>query len=305
MMKRTLLILALLLPASLWGTAYTATQSGNWNQAATWGGAGVPVNGDTFTIGAYTVTVSDTQTAVASGATGTVMGTVQQGGVLIIANSGRLNARGDLNLQRGATINVQGGGTYNFNCIDGATCKINMLATGTGPVNFQIIGAAGNPAVLMNTPQGTTGMGMIDGYTNAQNPVPTFNYFKISGLGGSATRALDFRASPLSGYNTTFTNGLVISSGEVNFGLTNGVSNYYFNNIDFRNCADVNGASNAASCATISPASPTTGARVIQNITAFNTAKKNIYFLGSVSCGRSVAAGDTVDVPCGHLYNTT
>lgn len=62
-MKKLLSLLALS-AASMWATAFTASVTGNWSDAATWGGAGVPGNGDTVTINAGIVVTVDVNTTI-------------------------------------------------------------------------------------------------------------------------------------------------------------------------------------------------------------------------------------------------
>ncbi len=49
-MKKLIFLLLLLFPAQVFAIAYTSTGTGNWNAAATWGGAGVPGAGDSATV---------------------------------------------------------------------------------------------------------------------------------------------------------------------------------------------------------------------------------------------------------------
>lgn len=48
-MKTAILFLLLCFSSPAWATAYTQSTTGNWNSAATWGGVGIPGNGDTAT----------------------------------------------------------------------------------------------------------------------------------------------------------------------------------------------------------------------------------------------------------------
>jgi len=77
---------ALVFAALSYATAYTSTVSGNWNSAATWGGAGVPGNGDTATIATTTVVTATANVTVGtSGANGTTAVTEVGSGQLVIA----------------------------------------------------------------------------------------------------------------------------------------------------------------------------------------------------------------------------
>ena len=59
--------------------SFTSSQSGLWSSASTWGGAGVPGNGDTVTIASgHTVTFDVDQSSFASGLAGlTINGTLK------------------------------------------------------------------------------------------------------------------------------------------------------------------------------------------------------------------------------------
>lgn len=78
-----LLLAALLCPLAAHATSYTATTTGAWNSATTWGGAGVPGVGDTAACSvAITITVSASTSVGTSPASGNV---ITQSGSCIIA----------------------------------------------------------------------------------------------------------------------------------------------------------------------------------------------------------------------------
>src|ERR1041384_401337 len=91
--------------------AFTSSQSGNWNSAATWGGAGVPGAGDTVSIGAHTITISDTRIIGTSPNNNTtkVIDITSGSGVLIV--NGALTLRGNLGMVNGSTLQLGAGGS--------------------------------------------------------------------------------------------------------------------------------------------------------------------------------------------------
>lgn len=75
--------------------AYTSSQTGNWSSSSTWGGAGVPGDGDTWTVGAgHTVTYDVTTYQT----TGLDDGTVNNTGRLTFSTGGRLRLNGKMNV---------------------------------------------------------------------------------------------------------------------------------------------------------------------------------------------------------------
>lgn len=105
-MKTILLLscsLALLLAPSCWATAFTASVTGNWNNSATWGGAGIPGSGDTAVINnSVTVTVPSGYTAV--------IGTspTDDTGAVALAASNTSSGTGILHVAGGGTLKWQG-----------------------------------------------------------------------------------------------------------------------------------------------------------------------------------------------------
>ena len=84
---------------------FTSTQTGLWNNAATWGGAGIPGAGDDVTIGAGTIVTVDAAAA-----------------------SGKLTINGELDINNNINLDVNGDFTNNgtFNA-----------GTGTASVSFK------------------------------------------------------------------------------------------------------------------------------------------------------------------------
>lgn len=109
-------------------TAYTSSTSGNWNAAATWGGAGYPVDGDTCVIASgHTITI--TADAACGVQTGTTIGVDVLG-----TNS---TTYGKLVLNTGCTLTMKGvSSTY-------PAMRINRYA--------QFVPAAGSTIVCDNS----------------------------------------------------------------------------------------------------------------------------------------------------------
>lgn len=96
--------------------SYTASQTGNWSSSSTWGGAGVPGDGDTATIGAFTVTV-DTNTTVGTSPNDTttkVINLTSASSVLSISASAALTVKGNIGLVNGSTLSFSPGGDLIF-----------------------------------------------------------------------------------------------------------------------------------------------------------------------------------------------
>lgn len=278
----------LLLAVCAYGASYTASQSGNWNSASTWGGSGIPGSGDTAVLGSYTVTVPSGYTATvgASGATGTTAITGGSGGSLIVA--GTLNLRGDLLL---GTNSLSVSGALNINPPDGSLYKIQW----SGASSFTLQGSSGSPAVLAVVPQNSTGAGWVDAYDNGSGTVtPALNYAKVVGLGTASQRAMDFRSSPSSSGATVISHTLFKGAGTVSF--TNAAGSATLSAVDFRNCIDTSSTGNGASCAEFSFSSSN---QTVQQLTAYNPSPSTIWFFGNpAQCGSSTA-------PCFNGYNTS
>src|SRR5947209_9959435 len=96
----------------LLATSYTASPSGNWSSASTWGGAGVPGAGDTATVTSWTVTL-DVPVSVA---TLTVNGATITGTQSLSAtsafnwNGGTLSGAGTTTIPAASTMTLGGYG---------------------------------------------------------------------------------------------------------------------------------------------------------------------------------------------------
>ncbi|MFC1582292.1 hypothetical protein ACFL4W_02015, partial [Planctomycetota bacterium] len=98
-MQRIVIAIMLMIAAAVWGTDYTSTQDGAWSAAATWGGGGVPGNGDRAIIN-HAVTMSGTVTVGESPVSFTGAGSTDPGIDIILGAS--------LTLAEDAVIYVRG-----------------------------------------------------------------------------------------------------------------------------------------------------------------------------------------------------
>lgn len=162
-------------------TAYTATQSGNWSDSATWGGSGVPGDGDTATIGAFTVTV-DVNTTVGTSpndATTKVVDKTSSTGALIIAAGVTFMVKGNRGLVNGATITQQAGSTVTFdNSGSGGSPVYSDINVGFTNYNFN--GTAQSPCVFQSVSGSTWGLNsnwaaLTATYTTFRRAVVTAN----------------------------------------------------------------------------------------------------------------------------------
>lgn len=132
----------------------TSSQTGNWNDTATWGGAAVPVAGDTVSIGAHTVTVSDTRIVGTSpnNSTTAVIDMTSVSSVLIV--SGSLAVRGNLGMVSGSTLTLGAGGSVLWDAsASGGTPVYKLINAGFCKLNAN--GSSGSHCV-MSAPVGFT-----------------------------------------------------------------------------------------------------------------------------------------------------
>jgi hypothetical protein len=145
--------------------AYTSSQTGNWSSAATWGGGGVPGDGDTAAIGAHTVTVDADTTVGDSPASLGMVVTVADSGALTVGTGITLTVKGGiqcnsapLTLNAGANIVVVAGTGVNYriqpgvsgdplgalycNGTSGARCSITKTGAGTAEI-YQYMSTSG------------------------------------------------------------------------------------------------------------------------------------------------------------------
>src|ERR1043165_3058864 len=242
---------------SLSATTFTASQSGNWSSASTWGGAGVPGAGDTATVGTpWTVTV-DVAVTVANLTlnTGTITGSqaltttsafnwnggtmsgsgstvIPSGSVLTVGGAGFLDAR---NLSIAGTANFTGGNYFYMQ--NGATL------TNSGVIDFQGDGGGlflnGAVGAISITSSGTIKKSAGTGTSYVQLPLTAQSGAQVLAQSGtlqvygvtSSGATFDSSATLLfaSGDTRTFDAASTISgSGTVTFNAgTNTVSGTY------------------------------------------------------------------------------
>lgn len=162
--------------------AFTASVTGDFRNSATWGGSGVPGNGDTWTINSgVTVNVTDVRIFGTSPAAGNVVGTINQTsssswGTLIIKSGGFLTVRGDI-LNNGV-FQIEGGGILEFDASLAASpssqnYKITLSNGGNAGVSRFVTAntSSGNRAIIRSNAGGGNGYitsasfrGYVDAY---------------------------------------------------------------------------------------------------------------------------------------------
>lgn len=188
-MKRLWLCL-LLFAAMAHATAYTASVTGNWNNSATWGGAGVPGTGDTVTINdGITVTVNVSTTVGSSptddtgtpaiqcaSTTGTGILSVSAGVVLTFRGPVRQCIKGgdwtvgagaslihDSHLSAATNCNTTPASCPNYswviglvNCTSGTCGSLILNGASGNRVTLDIAASSGNAGGLVCNTTGTT-----------------------------------------------------------------------------------------------------------------------------------------------------
>lgn len=149
-------------------TAYTSSGSGNWNNAATWGGGGYPASSaDTATITAqHTVTIP-TGVTIECGAITFGTGISATHTKLVIA--GRLNMAGTMTLVAYGELYLDAGGVLD---LAGQT-----ITRSAAPAYYNFMGTSGSRATVIST--GTRGV--FGSYSGNLNTVAQYTDF--SGLG--------------------------------------------------------------------------------------------------------------------------
>lgn len=125
--------------------SYTSTQSGNFNNAATWGGVGVPPANESFTINAgHTVTVPN---GYSGSHQGRLLGTnAGSRASLIIDDGATFTLSGDLEPQDWCRVQVNGGGVLDLNGFDIAGTSVVV-----GSVQLSFKGTAVNRAIIQSS----------------------------------------------------------------------------------------------------------------------------------------------------------
>ena len=131
-MKRFIIILLLLLPSAVNAVAYTSAGDGDWDNAATWGGGGVPGVGDTATIRAGdTVTIDDNLDVGTSPGNLTTYDTDILGTLIVSPTEAQ-----DISVIFRSSVRIQNGGTFSVGTAGTrVTCdyyRIITMRTATG-----------------------------------------------------------------------------------------------------------------------------------------------------------------------------
>jgi uncharacterized repeat protein (TIGR01451 family) len=153
---------ALLLSAvPAFAVSFTSTQSGDWSDTQTWGGAGVPGTGDDVTItSSHIVTVSDARIALTvtlDSTAGNKMLVVQSGGSLLVERA----------LPPAITVSAPSPGSTNIVRIDGGTLETSnsgiSIAGGTTASKIEFTSLGGTATVAGDlTFAGTSANAQID-----------------------------------------------------------------------------------------------------------------------------------------------
>jgi hypothetical protein len=307
-MKALMLAVLLLFSAQLvFATSYTSRQSGDFNTAATWGGAGYPHSGDTWTISSgNSVTCSGVcASGLAAANSCTIDGTVRTGGVLTIAAGATLTHSGELDVQHAATLNVvanatSGNGTLVIAPGSGALCKLSFSNSGVGAPVFNLAGVQGSSgqnyyAVLNCNTALHHGLAcMATPEVGGLNPTLNFSYFQVTNFG-------NYNHLAFSNFGVTgliMQNGLFNNDGDVRLNLgTCGTCNFVVQNVSFTNPADTMMHEVFSFYGT---AAQTGGIRLVQNVTA-STHAQTLRYVANISVpglqtGASILGGDPANI---------
>ena len=228
----TMLVLTLC-SAQAWGAAYTASVAGNWSNSATWGGAGVPANGDTVTIN-VPVTI-DTNTTVGSGTSSTTPYSLalQSGGQITVPTGVTFSMNGTMNLDGTTAVKwtmASGSsfvmlGSYPIRYTKDVTFDFSA-GTAISPINFSAA-----PTFFTNFAIGSS----------SSRFNMTANHVNFTRVGNSSNKAIVIKGDNITPtFNVLFTSCLFNSVGEIEaFSATNPLATVQFKivNCDFRNPA--------------------------------------------------------------------
>jgi hypothetical protein len=207
-MRRFAAALFFLFAQSLPAASYTSSGSGNWSSSATWGGAGVPGNGDTVTISdSTTVTVSDARIIGTSGDSTTVAISEGNSGALIIANGGYLKVRGNIVFTSpycspgcATYLTVQAGGIFEWDASQASSpSTTNYYGSSTSAYSFRTFvttGTSGNHAIVRSNAGG--GNGYFSQYIVGGGYV--FTYTDFTRIGTASVQAFGLRPDSLDSY---------------------------------------------------------------------------------------------------------
>lgn len=204
------------------GTAYTATVTGNWNNAATWGGVGIPGIGDTYTINSgvtvtiptgVSVTVGTSPAGCNMGVSCTIIGT--NNGPLVV--NGSLTAQGSIS-QGNAPVTCGADGAITFDASLATTPLSQHYAWvsdgfAIGARVFTGNGTLGHSCNISSNAGGGNGYFWSDaGFADSQNWNATYTNF--TRIGDATNPAIMFDPSgATAAFNQTFTNCVFDTTG--------------------------------------------------------------------------------------------
>jgi len=166
------LVVALAPWMSLQAAVFSSTQDGPWASTATWGGAGVPENGDTVSI-MHAVTASSSVTVGASPGTSAAIAAVRlDGGTLTIGPGVTFVARGDVRVHPGYLV-LEAGAILELDSSQAASPATSVYAVDVQPTSggnalLSVNGTATARCQIRSNPAGahariSDGNGTLDG----------------------------------------------------------------------------------------------------------------------------------------------
>ncbi len=153
---------------------FASSQSGNWNDTATWGGSGPPGNGDTCQILGHTVTVTADVTIGLSSAGGNYAIALNHASANLVINNGvTVTCRGDVwKLFSGAKVTMNAGSKFKFDATAAASPSTSRYIAHpsahslTGPI-FDVNGTVGSRCEISSVAGGAPGYFTHDGFVAA------------------------------------------------------------------------------------------------------------------------------------------
>lgn len=187
-------ILAILLSVlghstELHGAAFASTQDGQWENPATWGGAGIPAVGDTVTVSHQITTAGSLTIGHSPGANHATAAVQINGGTLTIGPSTAFTCRGDIRIQPG-TLVLEPGSTLEMDSSQASNPAtsiyvIDIVPTyGSNDALLSVLGTAAAHARIRAHPAGAHTRIADGNYTpNGGRMIATYCDFER--LGGS------------------------------------------------------------------------------------------------------------------------
>lgn len=171
--------------------SYTSSQTGNWNTSSTWGGAGVPTDGDDATIAdTHTVTVTENATiGLDSGTTAQYDLEVLDGGALIIDDDITLTTKTSVRTGSGP-ITLNEGASWITEVGTGDVYQ-HEFGTGEDPLgSLYANGTSSNYCTISKTGDGTA---VIDAYHSGANGDVELSYTNITDMGSASLDCFNIR----------------------------------------------------------------------------------------------------------------